>query len=300
MSLFALPRIGRAGLGNGLLPWARAELFGRRLSVPVLAPRWGRLRLGPHLRQEPEKRHYGGLFRSAEHVRGISGAAIRIFGTRLEEGRPDHAYAKAKHTSWPFVVGFEGMGELFAPLLGEHEFIRAKLWQMTRSALRPASNRAATPFIAMHVRRGDITRQGFSEEQLVDVRQFTPLSWFVAMVHAMRRVDGARDRTVVVFSDGSPDELADLLALDGVRLHMRRSAITDLWLMSTATALFGSGFSTFGMWASYLGGMPTFYAPGKLQQRVQAGRSRAVELEIAPGDGLPGYAFYNAGMDRHE
>jgi len=270
MSVFALPVIGGAGLGNGLFPWARAELFARGSNVPVLAPQWTRIRIGPYLRREPEKRRYGGFFRSPEHVRGPSRAAISAFARRMREGESESVYARAKESHWPSVVRFEGIGDLFAPLANEHAFVRYD-----------------GPFIAMHVRRGDLTRQGFTQRALLEVKQFTPLSWFVAMAHAARRSDSARKRPIVVFTDGSAQEVAELLAVDGVLLHSGPCAITDLWTMTRAAALFASGFSTFGMWASYLGGMPTIYAPGKLQQRVQAGVPNAFEVELAAGDALP-------------
>jgi hypothetical protein len=283
--------IGSAGLGNELFPWARAEIFARRNRVPVLAPRWGRLRIGPYLRREPEKRRYAGTFRAAEHVRGVARATIATLGRRMAEDEPEQAYAEAKRSSWPFTVAFQGMAGLFAVLAGEHEFIRSKLWQMTRPSLRPEG--VVSPFIAIHVRRGDLTRQGFTRTELLDVKQFTPLSWFVSMAKAARRLEAAQSLRLIVFSDGSPEELAALLALDGVHLQRSRRAITDLWLMSKASALFASGFSTFGMWASYLGGMPTVYAPGKLQQRVHGGRAGGLELELAEGERLPPGMFGN-------
>ena len=291
MSLFAYPVVGSAGLGNGLFPWARAELFARDSDVPVLAPRWAKVRIGPYLRGEPEKRRYGGFFRTAEHVRGVSRLAIRTVARRISEGQPAQVYADARRSSRPSIVEFEGMGPLFAPLLGEHDLIRTKLWSMTREPLRPKADQYRVPFVAMHVRRGDITRQGFTPQDLVDVKQYTALSWFVAMVRASRRVEALRGLPVVVFTDGSVEEIADLLALDGVRMNPRQPAITDLWTMSCAKLLFASGFSTFGMWASFLGGMPTIYAPGKLQQRVQAGRPQAIEIEVSEGAELPKIAL---------
>ena len=287
MSLFALPIVGSAGLGNGLFPWARAELFARESNVPVLAPCWARVRIGPYLRREPEKRRYGGFFRTTEHVHGISRLAIRAIARRISEGQPTRVYADAQRSSWPCVVGFEGMGPLFAPLLGEHDFIRNKLWGMTRERLRSTGGAYGDRFIAMHVRRGDITRQGFTPQALTNVNQYTPLSWFEAMARALTRIKTLCMKPIVVFTDGEPGELADLLVLDGVRLHPRQFAITDLWTMAHAELLFASGFSTFGMWASFLGGMPTIYAPGKLQQRVQAGRAQPIEMEVAEGEGLP-------------
>src|SRR4029453_17372496 len=126
------------------------------------------------------------------------------------------------------IVEFAGIADLFAPLASEHEFIGSRLWRMTRAKWRPSTRPYGRSFVAVHVRRGDITRQGFTEQELADVKQFTPLSWFVAMVRAVRQSKVVRDYPVIVFTDGSPRELANLLALDGVRLHGSARAITDL------------------------------------------------------------------------
>ena len=182
---------------------------------------------------------------------------------------------------------FRGIADLFVPLLGQHHFIRKQLWNMTAEPLRSMGEQYRGPFIAIHVRRGDITRQGFARDQLTKVNQYTPISWFVSMARAVRCEKALRSIPIAVFTDGSPDEVAELCAIEGVRLHQREPAIKDLWTMAHARLLLASGFSTFGMWASFLNGMPTIYAPGKIQQFVQTERKGAFELELAEHEAIP-------------
>jgi hypothetical protein len=287
MTLYALARIGRAGLGNGLFPWARAELFARRSGARMLAPYWTNFRIGPYLRQEPDKRRYRNFFRSAQHTRGVARACVTALGQRVSETQSADLPLRGS-AARPCVVEFRGLGEFFAPLAGEHTFIRDRLWEMTVPALRVAAPPDGSGFIAMHVRRGDLTRQGFSPEELHGrIAHYTPISWFVGMAGAVRLAPSLRGLPIVVFTDGSADELAPLLGIDGVRLAPRRPAIADLWQLTHARLLFASGYSTFSMWASYLGGMPTIYAPGKIQQRVQAGRPDPAEIELEEGADLP-------------
>ena len=158
---------------------------------------------------------------------------------------------------------------------------------MTVEGLQSDGMEHGKSFIAMHVRRGDLTRQGIGAHRLQQVAQFTPTSWFVSMVHAVRDIPEFRTLPVIIFSDGYREEIDELLRLPGVQLCERRAAITDLWAMSRARVLFGSGFSTFTMWASYLGGAPTLYAPGKIAQRVLDGREGAIEMELAAGERIP-------------
>src|ERR1700687_5853318 len=128
MTLYALARIGRAGLGNGLFPWARAELFVRRSDARMLAPYCTNFRIGPYLRQEPDKRRYRNFFRSAQHTRGVARACIMALGRRVSETRSDDLPLRGS-SILPRVVEFRGLGEFFAPLAGEHDFIRDRLWE---------------------------------------------------------------------------------------------------------------------------------------------------------------------------
>jgi hypothetical protein len=94
---------------------------------------------------------------------------------------------------------------------------------------------------------------------------------------------------IVVFTDGSRSEVDALTAEDGIVVQEPRAAITDLLHLSQATLLFASGYSTFSMWASFIGLMPTVYAPGKLLQKVHASPDSegACEIELAANAPIP-------------
>lgn len=283
MTLYAWPRVGRAGLGNGLFPWARAELFAARTGARILAPRWTSLRIGPYLRREPDKRRYATYFHAPAHVHGAPRLRALALGRRIAESKADDVSDETGLR--PAVVAFQGMGDLFAPLIGQQDFLHVRLWEMTAPHLHPNGQPYGEHFIAMHVRRGDLTRQGLSAERLMTVEPYTPLSWFVNKARAIPRAHPLHGAPIVVMTDGSIDEVEPLLAVEHVRLHPRGAAITDLMLMSQASLLMASGYSTFSMWASFFGGMPTVYAPGKIQQRLHARRD--TEIELAEGEPLP-------------
>ncbi len=139
----------------------------------------------------------------------------------------------------------------------------------------------------MHIRRGDLTRQGLVPERGRAVAQYTSTAWFVSMVRAVRRRTELASTPIVVFTDGSGEEVTEVLSFDNVHLRKRCAAIADLWALAHARLLFASGFSTFSMWASFLGRMPTIYAPGKMQQIVQSGHPPAKEIELEEGADIP-------------
>ena len=285
--LFALPVVGRSGLGNMLFPWARAELFARASGARILAPVWTSARIGPYLRREPVKRLYYGFFRAPNHERGVSRMMIAALGRRIAETQIAAQMPGLASAGRPNIVVFSGLGNLFTPLFGAQHFIRDRLWTMSKPKMRSSGAVYGDRFIGMHVRRGDITRQGFTPERLKTVGQYTPISWFVSMAQAVRSNPELRPLPIVVFSDGSEAEIAPLRTVENVVIHQRRSALEDLWTLSHANLLFASGFSTFSMWASYLGGGPTIYAPGKIQQRVQTGLEAPFEIELSEGGDLP-------------
>jgi len=268
------------------LPWARTEVFAQRANARILAPHWKGFRLGPYVRCEPEKRNYAGFFHAPGYVHGLESLLIRMVALRIPETQASQTPFRVRGSRRPVLVEFDGIGGLFMPLLGHSTFIRERLWEMTAVPMRPAIP-GGGPFIAMHVRRGDLTRQGLTPEQLAAVNQYTPLTWFLAMARAVRRCRALASVPILVFTDGTADEVADLCRIDGVRLNPRGHAITDLWILTQCRLLFASGFSTFGMWASFLGGMPTVYAPGKLQQHVQADRTDSLELELPADADIP-------------
>ena len=87
-----------------------------------------------------------------------------------------------------------------------------------------------------------------------------PLQWYVNIVKNVRKELGS-DILVNVFSDGTDEDLAEILKLPNVRRCFYGSAIADMLALSESPLLIGSG-STFSMWASYLGRMPVIWYPG--------------------------------------
>lgn len=272
-----------------LLPWARGELFAQRHEVKMLAPFWPPFRIGPYLRNEPEKRSYLGFFRNPNHIRGLKKRFI-LWSSRFVDEAEFSSFDE-KELTGRTVVRFHGLGEglgtYFKPLLRDHRYIRECLWEMTTPRLRDDGGQYGGNYVAIHVRRGDITRSGWSAERLAARPLYTPIEWFCETAAKLRRQLSGPPIPLVIFTDGSEEEVRPLLQLRNVHVRARQQAITDLWALSHARLLIATGHSTFSMWASYLGGMPTVYAPGKIQERVQQGRPGAMEIELSASDDIP-------------
>lgn len=270
------PVIGRSGLGNELFPWARCTVWCEANGVPMLKPQFRQLHIGPYLRRERDKRQYHLLFRNPGYVAGLKRFAKVRFGRKVSEGSEEDLRGA---TVW-----FTGMEGLFAPILGESDRVLTALRRMTRPELLPAAT--SRDFIAVHIRRGDF-QPAPSEEALRSGswNYQLPIEWFLHGIAEARKVLGAT-MPVVVFSDGTDEQVADVLKLPGVTRASGKSAITDMLGLGQGRMLIASG-STFSMWGSYLGQVPTVWFPGQRRHRVLTGAPMEQEVELDYGQCLP-------------
>lgn len=284
MTLYTFPDVGRFGLAHSLLAWARASVWARRHGATPLAPDWLRLRIGPYLRRERDKRNYFLLFTPG---RAIGGLRKRLLLARLPHvGERQLRLAAPPVSDDDRIVVFQSLPDNdiradFAALRGEAAFLRAELWAMTRARYRPAAPHE--PYAAVHIRLGDFAPA--TPEQLRDGVQNVrlPMTWYREVVETLRAAIG-HDLPIRIYSDGSDAELASLLSMPRVVRSDARAAITDMLSIADATVLVGSG-SGFSLWGSYLGQVPRISYPG--QQLVSVLDDPAQEISLAAGEALP-------------
>jgi hypothetical protein len=233
-----------AGLGNKLFPWARCRLFSLEHDVPMLAPMWMQLKLGPLVRRDRDKRLYHNLFRTSPPGY-ISGAAA-VWRRLIDR----HA------------VVFSGAADHFAPLNGKHALLLEELRQITRERWLHRADEVGPVDIGVHVRRGDFVEAQRAEDYVLRGAIRTPLDWYVQAILAARAITGEA-RPAVVVSDARDAELEDLLRIEAVGRVDTGSAIGDLLVLSQARLLIASGGSSFSAWAAFLGQMPAIAYPGQ-------------------------------------
>jgi hypothetical protein len=279
--IYGFPDVGRHGLGHSLLAWGRCQLWCRDRNAKPLSPRWLRLRLGPYLRRERDKRNYFLLFRSGNAIGGLRKAWI-LASTRTV----DESDAASLDPGEPAIVVFRSIPDNdirrdFAALRGEGPWLRGQLEAMTLPRHLP--NGAASPHVAIHVRMGDfsIPDPELAKSGQQNVR--TGIDWFV---HALRSLRESLGETIpaIVYSDGREEELLPLLRLPSVVRAPAQSAITDLLSIARADALIGSG-SGFSIWGSLLGDVPRLSAPG--QQLTSVLDLADAEIELQQGAAVP-------------
>ena len=285
--VFCYPRIGRAGLGNCMLPWARAVVFAQKNSLPMLAPQWAQPRLGAVLRREKVTRFYFNEFTNEGYLKGFREWLILKRANKVGEDVAAEHGAGSNESGRSTVIMFEGLRNYFRDLWHHHEVVREELYKIVAPQILQKVALIREPYIAMHVRRGDIIVPGRTEAQLLADKRYTPLSWFVAAAKAIRQDGGWRDLPIYVVSDGHEHELTGLLAVPNCRLMTLGTAIGDMLLLAKARLLFASAHSTFSMWGSYLGRVPALYYPGKMDENVFPPGSGVYEGEWSAGQPLP-------------
>jgi hypothetical protein len=256
MTVYAMCTPPRAGLGNKLIPWARSVIYAQQHSLQRISSPFAQFSLGPTLRREKDARIYAGQF---DHdPEAISGLQATLYKARLKRlAEPSHLTVPPNTASG--IVDFTSLEGNFATLSGHNALVQRALLRITRTPWRPSG---ALPAIGIHVRRGD-----FGTGNTVGSATFggcvqTPLAWYRDVLRGIRQhVNPNLDAFVV--SDGRDHELAELLNEPNVSRVDRGCAIADLWTLSQARVILGSGGSTFTGWGSFLGGAPLALVPGQ-------------------------------------
>ncbi len=276
---FYIVRLFGPGLGNLLFPWGRAVVEARRHGLVMIAPTWPQLKVGPFLRRERDKRTYHNLFQNSEQcIGGFRKMAVLASIPKLSEAMLPSAMRNDRPDC---IFVFEGMQNYFERILLEHEFVRKCLIEITKPEHQSGLRFDFRGSICAHVRLGDFAAptDGASRSNTR-----VPLQWYVEVATEIRRrVSG--ELNLYVFSDGSDDELAEILSLPRTRRLDFGSSIADLLALSRSSSLIASN-STFSMWASYLGRMPVVWPKGALKQRLYYDRPNA-EIESSSLGDIP-------------
>lgn len=274
--LYGYPSLMKAGLGNMLFTWADCYLWCKDHNAEMIAPFWTKLRIGPYLRKEKDKRSYHRLFNSQDQISGYKRLFLLPTVQTLNYEQFDESSLPVKDT----IVKFTSM-ECMGRLAGRHEEIKRALVGMTRPEYLPAPS--CEPFVAVHVRLGDYALSNVPSPTWTSR---LPIEWYVAALHKVREILGVNLKTVV-FSDGQDSELAPLLCLPNVSRSLYKEAITDILALAQASIIIGS-CSTFSTWGVYLSGnASTIWHSGRRPAKIFNNEKSAVmEAEWGIGDPL--------------
>jgi len=209
-------RLGGPGLGNLLFPWARSVAFSHRYGLPRINSTWKTVKLGPLLRGEFDKRLYNDLFKEQE-----VGEARKFFllnyARKIREDEAEDFVKKASNSKKTSVIVFKGMEGLFEKILDDHAVVKEELHKMVLPHHMAAAKKFSANGISVHIRMGDFSIP--NNEEVLRKGEWNyrlPLRWYANVIESLRMAIGT-DVPVCVFSDGTDDELAEIMHLPNVR-----------------------------------------------------------------------------------
>lgn len=250
-------RIAGPGLGNILITWARAVVLAHKNNLPIIEPTWLNFKPGSILRRERDMRSYHNLFlcHNSEYIKGLKKVYVLLFANKI----PEKVWCNnARKTRKREVVVCRGIEGMFDPLIPYRKIVIQKLKQIVRRENEPQGTNEE--FIGVHIRRGDFSepKDGVLESGKINYR--IPIEWYIDRVTILRKYIG--NLPVKVFSDGTDQELKNVLRMEKVEKISGVSALQEMLMLSRSKILIGSG-STFSLWAAYIGAMPSIWYPGQ-------------------------------------
>ena len=244
-----------------LFTYAKAVLYARDHGARLIWPTWVSIPVGQILRRESNKRFYHDLFQN--RIGAVSGfQKLRLLWTRKKD-----------------IAVMEGMEGEFEPIAGKEnsEYLYRHFQTILQERNRKAMEFEPGNGICMHIRLGDFTRGTEADLKAGNPNTSIPIEWYINVIQQIR--DAVSETLpVYIFSDGSREELEDILALPGVQQVTFGTAIGDILAMSKARLFVASG-STFSRWVRYLGRMNTITYPGQLKQYLLEEDEPAFEIE---------------------
>lgn len=226
---FGIVRIGGPGLANCMFVGARAYVASQLNKGVMLEPTWQKFSIGPILRKERDKRAYLNLFKS--YGRSGVGKMLTLFGAKIGLVKP---------------VIFETNNAAidFTDLNQHYELVKEYYDKIVHPHQKNNVPELA-PHVAIHVRLGD-----YSASMRVSIE------WYKAIVVNLLKVNPTLK--FKLYSDGSDEELSELLEMPQVERAFYGSALADIWALSKSSLLIASD-STFSGWGAFLGRVPLLF-----------------------------------------
>jgi len=243
-------KLPRSGLGNKLIIWGHGIQFSDVNQLKSYTFGWFDFKVGTFLRKEKKKRLYFGFFNRSFFDFSFF---YKIIFYR-KEYNPTIFTEKSN-----FVYIFNKLPEFPNYLIrinNSRQLIRESFYKLVAKKHLLTLKNSILPEIAVHVRRSDFVKNEDLEVGSVCNLQ-TPVEYFIEKIFYIRQKLNS-NISVTIFTDGSFEEVSELLKLENVRLSDVNFDIVDLLLMANAKYLIISPSSTFSLWAQFISNNNSF------------------------------------------
>ena len=276
---FSFPRVrGRGtGLGNELVPWARAFLAAQVVGAHVLKPAFG-------LNKRRYWRHFGTprydwiLHKGMEHLLPVvefkEADYLRHGGGDFLDSFSKFADEKKLHDRSCYLLVTEGMWGGYRHIAAARNYVLATLYQSrfaARNLLRIKQRLHPNKIVVgMHVRLGDFgaAPPGLSAYQ-GRFNLALPLDWYINIARTIMKKMGDEVQFLVV-SDGTAAQLEPLLTQIPavITSDIPDSDCSDLLALADADLLVCS-VSSYSAWAAFLSKTPYIWFEPNLQRHAE-------------------------------
>ena len=247
---YVIVKLPRAGLANKLLIWARACVYAKQHNLKLTTINWTTIHIGPIIRMESSYRLYINYFKKDGIVSRMNAWVHLLFRDSQIEP-PINESPENKN-----VVVFNRIlfwMHFFDAIRLERTYIKSLfLSQLLSEKYRQVYERLPSPVIGIHIRRGDframIPGEKFDREVVLIQ---TPLTYFIEVVKRIR-IESGSCLPVTIFSNGTDDELHEILSLESTQRYNGATDMEDLLALSKSKIVIPSPSSTFGLFAGYL------------------------------------------------
>lgn len=232
----------KTGLGNMMLVWARAIVFARINGLEIITSSWWGFRWGTFFRGERKKRLYKNYFKETSLVKRNL-YWWKLFFTEVVKN-PEILEISPKEKKSNKIFLFQHAtreNDLFKFLRDHQVLIKEELFKLLDDKKKEELSKYEIPVISVHVRRGDFKIGN----------QATSNSYFIDIITLIRKQTGNRI-PITIFTDGTKDEMKELLTLPEVKIAEDKADILDILVMSKSKILILSQSSTFSYWAAFL------------------------------------------------
>ena len=262
---FCLPQVpGRgAGLGNELIPWARAFVAATVLNARLLPPAFG-LNQRRYWRHFSTPRYDWAMQRALRAALPVVEFDERAFldhgGDCLSAAIREHAELHGLHDRKCFVWTTQGMWGGYRHLVEAREFVRATLYRSRYAARNQLTLRArldpAKITVGMHVRLGDFVPANVEADYRNRFNVSLPPEWYARIANRIREHLGSQVQFLIV-SDGTPEQIAAIAKpIDAITTYDIPDAdCSDLLALADCDLLVCS-VSSYSAWAAFLSSAP--------------------------------------------
>jgi hypothetical protein len=271
MLRFCLPRVRTQGygLGNELVPWARAFLASQVLEARLLPPAFGlnRRSYWRDFRCPPDDWIYNrALERLLPVVRFTEADYLAHGGGDVVPALRSFAAAHRLYQRSMYVLVTEGLWGGYYHVQAAREFVRSTLYRSRYAAANLLRLRDRIDpdkvLVGMHVRLGDFQPAGAVDAYNRAPNVSLPLEWFHNVAVSLRRALGNEVQLLLV-SDGTQEQLRPLLDLVPCITtgDLPNGDCSDALALADADLLICSA-STYSTLAAFLSESPcVFFAP---------------------------------------